>query len=94
MTKLVGKVKWPYVSLFSQIRVSEVVFVILLMSEMYYYKQQKHNSIKEISSWDKWMELYQFLCYCTDLPAVNLAFYIDSIKAREKNSYEKVKHFN
>jgi len=50
MTKLVGKVKWPYVSLFSQIRVSEVVFVILLMSEMYYYKQQKHNSIKEISS--------------------------------------------
>lgn len=61
---------------------------------MYYYKQQKHNSKKDISSRDKWMELYQILCYYTELPAVNLDFYIDSIKARQKNSYKKVKYSN
>ena len=69
-------------------------FVILLMSEVYYYKQHHHKSKKEISSWDKFMELYQILCYYTDLPAVNLGFYRDSIKARQKNLYEKVKYFN
>lgn len=64
------------------------------MSEIYYQKQQQHNSEKEISSWDKWIELYQILCYYTDLWAVNLAFYVDNIKARQKNVYEKVKYFN
>lgn len=38
-------------------------FVILLMSEVYYYKQHHHKNKKEISSWDKLMELYQILCY-------------------------------
>lgn len=84
----------PHVSLFSQIWICGVLFVILLMSEMYYYKQQHHNIKKEISSQDKWMELYQICCCYTDFPAANLTFYVDSIKARQKNLYEKVEYFN
>lgn len=44
------------------------------------------------------MELYQILCYYTDLPAVNLAFYSGftglPVKAGQKNLQEKVKYFN
>lgn len=64
------------------------------MPEIIITNSKKVNNKKDISSWDKWMELYQILCYYTDLPAVNLAFCTDNIKAGRKNLYEKVKYFN
>lgn len=52
MTEHIGKLKWPQDYLFLQILLFEVIFVILLMSEMYYNKQQ-HNTKKMISNGDK-----------------------------------------
>lgn len=90
--KVVGKLKWPCVSLVWQIHISEVVFVILLMAEMYYYKQQDNSKKKFLAKINEWCFTKSFVS--TLICQLFSWILYKHLKSKARNSYEKVKYLN